>query len=62
MNEFFNFLSVRAFNAGAAAYRAQAPRHAPAFFGAYSSHWVNGWDEAFLASQSPAPSEFVVCY
>lgn len=61
-NEFFNFLSVRAFNAGAEAFRAGHLRHAPAFFGVYSGSWVEGWDEANLACLSLTTGQFPACF
>lgn len=60
--DYFNFLSGRAFNAGAAAYRAGWTRHAPAHFGTYSGVWVDGWDEAYLSDNTVAQDEFAVCY
>lgn len=60
MNDYFNFLSVRAFNAGAQAYKVGARRHPPMFLGTYSGEWVKGWDEACLSSRGLVPDEFVV--
>jgi hypothetical protein len=59
---YFNFLSVRAFNAGAEAFKSGFGRHAPAHVGTYSTDWVEGWDEAFLASVTLVPGEFKLCY
>lgn len=60
--DYFNFLSGRAFNAGADAFKNGLPRHAPAHVGAYAGSWVAGWDEACLASNTLSPGEFVACY
>lgn len=60
--DYLNFLSVRAFNAGAAAFKSGLKRHAPAHLGTYSGSWVEGWDEASLGSATLMHGEFVACY
>jgi hypothetical protein len=41
-----NFLSVRAFNAGAAAFRERKPPVLPGYFSIYSGPWLRGWYDA----------------
>jgi ribosome modulation factor len=40
--------NTRAFQEGYAAYIAKFARHAPARFGVFSGHWVEGWEAAAI--------------